>query len=132
MTGYAQVRDEAARVAYTALRPLLKPESVHLIGIAEIADALALASDILAPAEHDAATRLPVVSRGVERLSRERDEALAAADGLSRAVGALIGRDLRRRRGPGVWDDALAILDEIADANDRPRPSDLIAARPRE
>lgn len=128
-----KLREQATQAAYARLRHLLYPDTVHLLKPRDLAEAITVACDILAPAENDAAQRLPAVLREMDRQHTayldaldDRDEALQAADRLAFAVGALVGRDVGRRIGGGnPWSRAMLILDEIAEANGRPRPSDL-------
>jgi hypothetical protein len=131
---YGQVREQATNAAWARIRHLLYPETVHLLGVGDVADAIAVASDILAPAEHDALERLPGLLRELDmerrshlRVVDERDEALQAADRLAYAVAALTGEDVGRRDalGNNPWQRALDILDRVAEANGRLRPSDL-------
>lgn len=126
-------REQATHAAWARLRHLLYPETVHLIKQSDVADAITMACDILAPVERGAVERLPAVLKEMERQHEAyldaldaRDTALRAADRLAYAVGALVGQDVGRREGgQNPWARALLILDEIAEANARPRPSDL-------
>lgn len=130
---YHQAREQATQAAWARLRHLLYPETVHLITPADVAEAITMACDILAPSDHDAVERLPDVLNEMKRQHEAyldaldaRDHALRAADRLAYAVGALVGQDVgRREAGAKPWARALLILDEIAEANARPRPSDL-------
>lgn len=130
---YARARDQACQAAWVRIRHLLYPETVTLLTPADLAEAITLACDILAPVEREAVQRVPQLMREAERQHEAylnaldaRDNALRAADRLAYAIGALVGQDVGRREGgANPWARALLILDEIAEANSRPRPSDL-------
>ncbi len=130
---YDQLRRRAAMTAYKQIRHLLYPETVHLLGEREMIEALTVANDILAPAERAAADRLPVVLRELElaeqqwhHAAQQRDIALRFADALAYAVGELVDRGLEQHEpGPKLWRAGLSIVDEIAVANSRPRPSEV-------
>lgn len=130
---YHRVREQATQAAWARLRHLLYPDTVHMITPADVADAITVACDILVPSEQDGVERLPDVLTEMKRQHEAyldaldaRDHALRSADRLAYAVGALVGQDVgRREAGGNPWSRALLILDEIAEANARPRPSDL-------
>lgn len=130
---YGEVRHQAAEAAWKTIRHLLHPDTVHLLSLGDIADAITAASDILAPAEQAAVRRRAELLDDLDKLDREnmllrseRDTALRAADDLAYAVAALTGEDIGRHTSANdPWKRALDILDAIAEANHRPRPSDL-------
>lgn len=131
---YALVREQAAQAALRRIGHLLTPQTVHLLTTRDIADALTAANDILAPEQSDAAARLPMALREIDRLSaknhdacRTRDAAVRHADALARAAAFLVGRDLPPGlAGAQLWEAGLAVIDEIAEANHRPKPSQAL------
>jgi hypothetical protein len=133
---YPQLREQAAQAALRRIAHLLTPQSVHLLTARDITDALTAGNDILAPEQSEAAARLSVALREIDRLSAKartishaRDEAKAFADALAEAAGVLVGRHLAATlAGPQLWRTGLAVIDEIAAANHRPLPSQV--ARP--
>jgi exopolysaccharide biosynthesis predicted pyruvyltransferase EpsI len=149
---FAKIRWQAAAAAFARLQHLLRPDTVHLLSIGDLADAITAANDILAPAEarqareaqelagkleaeihahlrtmvqRDAALRNAAQAlQQSDAALRDMRDALDAADELAHAVAQLTGKDIGcRERGHDTWGQALSIVDEIADANNRPRPS---------
>lgn len=130
---YGEVRAQATEEAWKHIRHLLYPETVHLLSINDLQAAISIACDILAPAETDAAERLPRLLRELDlqrrehlRVLDERDDAVRAANDLAYGIAALTGEDIGKHRGDNnPWQRALDLLDAVAEANNRPRPSDL-------
>jgi hypothetical protein len=133
---FADAREEAAQTAWLRLRHLLHPETVHMLTLADLADAIGVAADVIAPAEKAAGERIEHLLRELDALQREntrlrgeRDDAQRAADYLAYAVATLTGEDIGAHiAGNNPWQRSLDLIDAIAVANDRPRPSDLYTA----
>lgn len=121
MIRYGEVRAQAAEAAHRHIRHLLYPETVHLLSIADIGEAVTVASDILAPAERAAAEQFDAVAGRCEQLLAERDEAVHYADSLSAGLGDLLEHDVRSMLAPTArWRFALDLLAQLVAVNARP------------
>jgi hypothetical protein len=131
---YGALRAGAVERAWKTVRHLLRPDSVHLMQPADLAEAITAANDVLAPAETQLLTELGDV-RGdllwtrnqlerreheLLRVSRQRDDALKVADQLAYAVAEVVGTDIGGHEPDNnPWNRALSILEDMAVANRR-------------
>jgi hypothetical protein len=130
---HIEASEEAAQQAWLRLRHLLRPDTVHLLTQADLADAIGLVADKMVADQQATADRVEGLLRELDNVQREntrvreeRDEALRVADILAYSVGALTSENLGTHQpGNNPWQRALDLLDEIAVANNRARPSDM-------